>query len=76
MYNWPYLFANKEMDRTKLKAIVDDYLKVGKIISIGSDRVENIVGKEKNAGYKHFFLFPQSFQRVTASASLNIGIVK
>ena len=27
------------------------------------DRVENIVGKEENAGYHHFHLFPQCLQR-------------
>ena len=27
------------------------------------DRVENIVGKEENAGYQHFLLFPQCFQK-------------
>ena len=28
------------------------------------DRIENIVGKGENAGYKHFLLFPQFFQRL------------
>ena len=28
------------------------------------DRAENIVGKEENAGYQHFLLFPQCFQKV------------
>ena len=27
-------------------------------------RVENIVGKGENAGYQHFLLFPQCFQKV------------
>ena len=27
------------------------------------DRVENIVGKGGNAGYQHFLLFPQCFQK-------------
>ena len=26
-------------------------------------RIENIVGKEENAGYQHFLLFPQCFQK-------------
>ena len=29
------------------------------------DRVENIVGKGKNAGYQHFLLFPQCFQKAS-----------
>ena len=28
------------------------------------DRVDNIVGKGENAGYQHFLLFPQYFQKV------------
>ena len=28
------------------------------------DRAENIVGKGENAGYQHFLLFPQCFQRL------------
>ena len=28
-------------------------------------RIENIVGKGENAGYQHFLLFPQSFQKVS-----------
>ena len=29
------------------------------------DRVENNVGKRENAGYQHFLLFPQCFQKVS-----------
>ena len=39
------------------------------------DRVENIVGKEENAGYLHFLLFPQCFQKGLYSGSLKVGIV-
>ena len=28
-------------------------------------RVEIIVGKEENAGYQHFLLFPQCFQKAS-----------
>ena len=28
------------------------------------NRVENTVGKGENAGYQHFLLFPQCFQKV------------
>ena len=27
------------------------------------DKIEKIVGKEENAGYQHFLLFPQCFQK-------------
>ena len=29
------------------------------------DRVENIVGKGENAGYQHFLLFPQCFEKAS-----------
>ena len=32
-----------------------------------SDRVENSVGKEENAGYQDFLLFPQCFQKASFS---------
>ena len=35
------------------------------------DRVENIVGKGENAGYQHFLLFPQCFQKASF-----LGVVK
>ena len=38
------------------------------------DRDENIVGKEENAGYQHFLLFPQCFQKAFNSGSLKVGI--
>ena len=38
-------------------------------------RVENIVGKGENAGYQHFLLFPQCFQKASLLRSLKVGIV-
>ena len=38
-------------------------------------RVENIVGKGENAGYQHFLLFPQCFQKASFSGTLKVGIV-
>ena len=35
-----------------------------------SERVENIVEKEVNAGHQHFLLFPQCFPKVLSTASL------
>ena len=62
---------NKILDRSKLKALADDKIKVLKMIIFVLDRVENIVGKGENAGYKHFLLFPQCFQKVYF-----LGVVK
>ena len=38
------------------------------------DREENIVGKGENAGYQHFLLFPQCFQK-DSLGSLKLRIV-
>ena len=35
---------------------------VNEILSV---RIENIVGKGENAGYQHFLLFPQCFQKAS-----------
>ena len=39
------------------------------------DKTENIVGKEENAGYQHFLLFPQCFQKAISLGSLKARIV-
>ena len=39
------------------------------------ERVENIVGKGENAGYQHFFLFPQWFLKLSFPQVLEVGIV-
>ena len=49
----------------------DDKFKVAKIMIFVLDRVENIVGKGENAGYQHFLLFPQCFQKASF-----LGVVK
>ena len=38
-------------------------------------RVENIPGKWENAGYQHFLLTPQCFQKSSLSGSLKVGIL-
>ena len=39
------------------------------------DKVESIVGKGENAGYQHFLLFQQCFEKVTFSMSLKVWIL-
>ena len=39
------------------------------------DSVENIVGIGENAGYQHFLLFPQCFQKASFSGLVKVGIV-
>ena len=56
-------FLNDEiLDMTKLKAFADDTLNNKNDISV-FDRVENFVVKGENAGYQHFLLFLQCFQK-------------
>ena len=38
------------------------------------DRIENIVGKGENAGYQHFLLFQQCFQKACPLGSLKVGL--
>ena len=61
--------------QSKLKAIADIKLKVIQMAKFVLDKTENIVGKEENAGYQHFLLFPQCFQRAFFLGSLKVGIV-
>ena len=39
------------------------------------DRVENIVGTGENAGYQHFLLLPQYFQKLSFSGLLKVVTV-
>ena len=43
---------------TKLKACAEDKLNIAKMLVSKLNRVENTVGHRKNAGYRHFLLFP------------------
>ena len=50
-------------DPTKLKTLADNKKIVPEILKFVLARVQNIVGKEENAGYQHFLLFVQFFQK-------------
>ena len=54
---------NKILDWSKLKAFADDKINVTEKLKFVLERVEDIVGKGENAGYQHFLLFPQCFQK-------------
>ena len=62
--------SDKIFDWLKLKAFADDKLNMNKKLNFVLESVENIVGKGVNAGYQHFLLFPQCFQKFSFSASL------
>ena len=61
----------KNSDLSKFKAFAD----VTWIGKFSFERVENIMGKGKNAGYQHFCLFLQCFQVADFSRSLKVGIM-
>ena len=63
---------NKILDLSKLKAFADDKNKVIEKLKFDMGRVENLVGKEENAGYQHFLLFPQCFQKLSFVRSLKV----
>ena len=63
---------DKNWALTKLKALADDKFNVAKMLIFLFDGVENIVGKVENAGYQHFLLFLQCFQK---ASFLKVGIV-
>ena len=48
---------------SKFKAFADNNIDVSKTLIFVLGRVENIVGNGENAGYRHFLLFPQCFQK-------------
>ena len=46
------------LDLSKFKAFADNNSNVAKMTKFFVKRVENILGKEENAAYQHFLLFP------------------
>ena len=66
---------DKILHWSKLKAFADDKINVTKKLKFALGRVENIVGKGKNAGYQHFLFFPQCFQKATFSGALKVNHV-
>ena len=74
-FSFKSLPHNKFLDWSKLKAFADDKLNATEKLKFVLGRVENIVGKGENAGYQHFLLFPQCFQKPSLSGSLKVGIV-
>ena len=60
---------DKLLDWSKLKAFAEDKMNVTLKQKFFLGWVENIVGKGENAGYQHFLLFPQYFQKAFISKS-------
>ena len=66
---------DKILGLSKLKAFADDKLNIIQNIEVVFHSIENIVGKEENAGYQHFLLFPQCFQKAYSSSASKVVIV-
>ena len=66
---------DKVLGLSKLKAFADDKLNITQNIKVVFHRIKNIVGKEENAGYQHFLLFPQCFQKAFSSSASEVIIV-
>ena len=56
---------DKVLDQSNLKDFADDKINVTYITNFVLGREENIVGKGENAGYQHFLLFQQCFQKAS-----------
>ena len=56
---------------SELKACADDKMNVTEKLKFVLWRIRNTVGKGENAGYQHFLLFPQCFQKAS-----QLGVVK
>ena len=63
------------LDWSKFKAVTDDNVNVAQKQKFCLGWVENIAGKGENAGYQHFLLFPQCFQKASFSGLSKVGIV-
>ena len=63
------------LDWSELKAFADDKINVTKELKFVLGREENFVGKGENAGYQHFLLFPQCFQKAFFKELSKVGIV-
>ena len=55
---------NKMIDLPKFKAFTHDNSNVAKMATLFCHKIANIVGKEDVAGYQHFLVFPQCFQKL------------
>ena len=71
-----YPSPNKKLlDLTKFNASAHDKLNITRMMISLLDRIDNTAGKEENAGYQHFLLFPQCFPKPSSLRSSKVGIV-
>ena len=58
-----------------MKTFAEDTITVTQKLKFVFAGIENIVGKGENAGFQHFLLFIQCFQKVSLPGSLKVRIV-
>ena len=66
---------DKILDQSKFKAFADDELKAIEMARSVLDKIENIWGKEENAGYQHFLPFSTMFSKGSFFRVVKFGIV-
>ena len=66
---------DKSLDWLEFKAFADEKISETEKLKFVLGKLENIAGKGENAGYQHFLLFPQCFQKVSFSKLLKVRIV-
>ena len=67
---------SKILHNSILKAFADNKINMAKKLKFSFGRVENNVANEENAGYQHFLLFPQYFQKTFYTGLLKVHIVR
>ena len=65
---------DKILDLTKFKAFADNKTILIKKLKFIWERVENTVGKGENAGYQHFLLLLQCFQKLSFPEVFKVGL--
>ena len=58
-----------------MKAFTDNKINMTQKLKFVLGVVEKIVRKGENAGYQHFLLFPQCFQKASYEGALKVVIV-
>ena len=61
--------------RPKLKAVAVDKINAVEELKCVTGLVRNIVEKGENAGFQHFLLFPQRFQKTSFLGSLRVRTI-
>ena len=61
------------IDKSKFKAFAEDKIYIAEVMISGRHKVENIVGEGEKAGYQHFLLFSQHFQKLSSFRVVKTG---